>query len=97
MACVTIDSLTRKLMLVGCVENQANIFRALPGNIAKRSSKLLVYYCDEHTCPFTAYSERATDDVGRKVAENPDAIYLLKFKLSKQCHPNKATAMSRLV
>ena len=41
--------------------------------IAKRASKLLVYYCDEHTCPFTAYSERATDDVRRKVAENLDA------------------------
>ena len=73
MACVTIDSLTRKLMLVGCVKNRTNIFRVLPGSILQSGRRNYLCIIAVNTCPFTAYSERATDDVRRKVAENPDA------------------------
>ena len=76
MACVTIDSLTRKVMLVECVKNRAiysgKQMCTARKYIAKRASKSLVYYRGEHTCPFTAYSECATD-VCHKVAENIDA------------------------
>ena len=41
--------------------------------IVKRSRKLYVYHHGDHTCPCVPATNRATEDIHRKIIENPDA------------------------
>lgn len=41
--------------------------------VAKLAEKVFVYHCEKHTCPFSPNADRATEQEGRKVVENPDA------------------------
>ena len=95
MACVTIDSLTRKLMLVGCVENRTNIFRVLPGNILQsgRRNYLCIIAVNTHVHSQHILNVRRMMFVVRSL--RIQMPHLLKFKpvSSSQSYGNVATGL----